>query len=339
MTRAVNIVLAIWLTTVVATPTGGGTLSTTFDSAGAAGSELPRLRSLLISWRGQVVLEKYYHGARSTVPVNIKSASKTILSALVGIAIERGQIKNIKQPIAPYFSETLAAERDSRKRSITVEDLLTMRSGLQTTSNRNYGAWVLSSNWVRHVLNRPLIDSPGETMEYSTGNTHLLSAILTQATKTNTWRFAQDVLAKPMGFSLPPWPQDPQGIYFGGNDMLMTPRQMLLFGEMYLNRGRINNQQIVPARWVEASFIPRAQSRRETDRYYGYGWWIRELAGHQAFYAWGYGGQFIFVVPDVNLVVVTTSVSNPGTERRDHLQAIYRLVERHVIGAIDPSTN
>jgi CubicO group peptidase (beta-lactamase class C family) len=171
-------------------------------------------------------------------------------------------------------------------------------------------------------------------MEYSTGNTHLLSAILTRATKSNTWRFAQDALAKPLGFSLAPWPQDPQGIYFGGNDMLLTPRQMLAFGEMYLHRGRVNNIQVVSDKWVDDSLVARTPSPREFGRAYGYGWWIRELAGHQSFYAWGYGGQFIFLVPDLDLVVVTTSVSTPGSERREHLQAIYRLVEEHVIGAL-----
>ena len=164
-------------------------------------------------------------------------------------------------------------------------------------------------------------------MEYSTGNTHLLSAILTRTTGRSTWQFAQESLAKPLGFTLPQWPRDPQGIYFGGNDMLMTPRQMIAFGELYLNRGRAKGLQIVPERWVETSLIPRATSRRESDRFYGYGWWIRELGGHQTYYAWGYGGQFIFLVPELELVIVATSSSKPGDERRSHLRAIYDLVE------------
>ena len=100
----------------------------------------------------------------------------------------------------------------------------------------------------------------GTGMAYSTGNTHLLSAILTKVTGTSTWQFAQDSLAKPLGFSLSRWPQDPQGIYFGGNDMLMTPRQMLAFGELYRSHGMINGRQIVPAAWVETSLVPRTRS-------------------------------------------------------------------------------
>src|SRR6202008_3206196 len=126
---------------------------------------------------------------------NIKSASKSVISALVGIAIERGHIKSVKEPIVSFFPELLAGEKNAVKRQITIEDLLTMRSGLQTTSNRNYGAWVLSKNWVRHPLTRPIVSQPGTIMEYSTGNTHLLSAILTKATGKSTWQFAQENLA------------------------------------------------------------------------------------------------------------------------------------------------
>jgi CubicO group peptidase (beta-lactamase class C family) len=95
----------------------------------------------------------------------------------------------------------------------------------------------------------------------------------------------------------------------------------------------------VPAGWVDASLVARTPSPREFGRSYGYGWWIRELAGHETFYAWGYGGQFIFLVPDLKLVVVTTSSSAPGSERREHLQAIYSLVEQHVIGNIHSTAN
>ncbi|MGH9783405.1 MAG: serine hydrolase domain-containing protein [Terriglobia bacterium] len=305
-----------------------------FDAAAAAAADLPRLHSLLVSRGGKLVFEHYYNGARATRPVNIKSASKSIISALVGIAIDRDLIAGPRQPIAPFFpnlADPLDNEGYPRKSAITIEDLLSMRSGLETTSNRNYGRWVQSGNWVRHILTRPFVSLPGTSMEYSTGNTHLLSAILTKVTGASTWQFAQESLARPLGFTLPRWPQDPQGIYFGGNDMLMTPRQMLAFGELYRNRGRANGQQVIPAEWVHQSFVPRVRSRRESDRFYGYGWWIRELAGQQTAYAWGFGGQFIFVVPKLDLVVVTTSATTLEDERRDHRFTVLDLVERFII--------
>jgi CubicO group peptidase (beta-lactamase class C family) len=229
------------------------------EALDAAARALPKLHSLLVSHRGTVVFERYYNGARANQPANVKSASKSVVSALVGIAIERGLIPGVRTPIATYFP---AAAKDPAKAAITIEDLLTMRPGLESTSGRQYGAWVTSRNWVDYALARPMLAAPGVSMDYSTGNTHLLSAILTKATKQSTLRFANDALARPLGFALPPWPTDPQGIYFGGNDMLMTPRQLLAFGELYLRGGRVNGRQVVPAAWVAKSCEGRPASCR-----------------------------------------------------------------------------
>jgi CubicO group peptidase (beta-lactamase class C family) len=296
----------------------------TIDAVAKTASSLPRLRSLLVSHRGQLVLERYFNGARAAQPVNIKSASKSVISALVGIAVSKGMIKSVDQPIVDFFPE-LAKDPETRKRDISVEDLLTMRSGLASTSGRGYGAWVQSRNWVQYVLRRALLDEPGTRVEYSTGSSHLLSAILTKAAKTSTWQFAQEELAKPLGFSLAKWPVDPQGIYFGGNEMLLTPRQMLRFGELYLNGGRVGDRQLIQQEWIDKTQVGRGQSRWGSDREYGYGFWIRDFAGHRSYYAWGYGGQFIFIVPDRELVIVTTSRADVSQERRDHLDGIYAL--------------
>ncbi len=329
-----------------------------FDAAAAAAADLPRLHSLLVSHRGALVVERYFGGRRATQPANVKSASKSVISALVGIAIAQGHIASVRTPIGSYFADHLRAASDAPKRAITIEDLLTMRSGLESTSGRNYGAWVTSRHWVRYVLSRPLETPPGQEMEYSTGNTHLLSAILAQATKRSTWQYAQEALAKPLGFSLARWPQDPQGVYFGGNEMLLTPRQMVAFGELYLNRGRVGlpadarqgesserrlgDRQVVPSRWVEDSFVPRGRSDYN-DQQYGYGWWMREFAGEQAWFAWGFGGQYIFIVPRLQLVVVTTSSTAVGEERRGHRRTIFGLLEQIVADARDaprePSVN
>jgi CubicO group peptidase (beta-lactamase class C family) len=285
-----------------------------------------------VSRRGEVVFEQYYNATRRDRPANIKSASKSVIAMLVGIAVDRKLIAGVKEPIARYFPE-LRRDPDPRKLQITIEHLLTMRSGLVTTSFDNYGAWVGSRNWIGYVLEKPLEADPGESMEYSTGNTHLVSAILTQAARRSTWAFAQEALGRPLGFTVSRWPRDPQGIYFGGNDMLMTPRQMLSFGELYLNRGRVNGRQVVPAEWIEASFVARTQSRW-SDQLYGYGWWVRDLAGHEAYFAWGYGGQYVFVLPDLDLVIVTTSATSVSDERRGHRRTIFDLIERFVVEPI-----
>jgi CubicO group peptidase (beta-lactamase class C family) len=309
---------------IVALLTSAAGQRSSLEAVAQSAASLPRLKSLLVSHRGELVLERYFHGARASQLANIKSASKSVISALTGIAIAKGYIKGVDQPIVDYFPE-LAKDPEPGKREITIEDLLTMRSGLASTSGRGYGAWVQSRNWVRYVLQRPLTDPPGTRVEYSTGSSHLLSAIITRAAKKSTWQFAQDALARPLGFSLAKWPTDPQGIYFGGNDMLMTSRQMIAFGELYLNDGRAGGQQVMDKEWIDRTQVGRGRSRWGSDREYGYGFWIRDFNGHKSYYAWGYGGQFIFVIPAKQLVIVTTSRSDVSTERRDHLDSIYSM--------------
>jgi CubicO group peptidase (beta-lactamase class C family) len=293
-------------------------------------SSLPQLRSLLVSWRGKLIAEHYASGVHASTPANVKSVSKSIIAALVGIAIGRGALGGVREPIVTYFPE-LRRDPDRRKESITIEDLLTMRSGLESTSGRNYGAWVRSRNWVGYALRQPMVGEPGGGMEYSTGSSHLLSAILTRATGGSTWHFAQETLAKPAGFSLPRWPQDPQWIYFGGNEMLLAPAQMVAIGELYLRRGQANGRQVVPASWVDASCTPRTASVWNADRQYGYGWWIQDFPSATACFAWGYGGQYILVFRALDLVIAATSSTSVSEERREHRRRLFDLIEERVL--------
>lgn len=306
-------------------------IATEWQQVHQRAESLPRLRSLLVSQAGELQFERYYNGAEATRPANMKSASKSVISALIGIAIDQGLIEGVDTPVANYFPKQFAAQQEPGKQEITIEDLLTMQSGLETTSNRNYGKWVLSDNWVDFAINQPLVAVPGQRMLYSTGSTHLLSAILTAASGMDSKQFAQEYLSEPLGFSMSYWSQDPQGIYFGGNDMEMTPRQMLRFGQLYLNDGSYRGQQIVSADWVSRSHLPHARSPRGQGRYYGYGWWLRDLANRQLPVAWGYGGQLIFVIKELDMVVVATSDSTPSPARRGHLSSLYRLVEELIL--------
>jgi CubicO group peptidase (beta-lactamase class C family) len=310
----------------------------------ARAAELPRLRSLLVEWRGMVVGERYFRGATRATQANIKSASKSVISALVGIAIARGDLRGTDQTLG----ELLPVETrglDSAKRAITIEDLLTMRTGLESTSFWNYGRWVTSRNWVRYALAQPVIAprGPAGPMIYSTGSTHLLSAILTRATGMSTRRYAERHLAAPLGIRLGGWTTDPQGIYFGGNDMRMTPRAMLALGRLYLAGGRTQAgapgmfRQVLPRTWVDSSWVPRTRSDWSGHEY-GYGWWIRSAwspsGRHAVYYAWGYGGQFIFVVPSLDLVVVTTSDPEVRSREQRHLEALHSLLDQEIVPAV-----
>lgn len=302
-------------------------------------AQLPRLHSLLVSVDGELVEEQYFNGAKRWRWANLKSASKSVLSSLIGIALDRGYLESLQDPVVKFFPEYFDREADPSRKTITLEDLLTMRSGMESTSSRNYGGWVQSRNWVRHVLMRPMVEPPGSRMIYSTGNTHLLSAILTQATGMSTLEFARQYLGKPLSIQIHPWMRDPQGIYFGGNEMHLTPRAMLEIGKLYLNHGLSGRTRVVSKSWIQNSLKPRTYSPRNGYGY-GFGWWNQPMITHQVYFAWGYGGQFIFIVPDLRLVVVVTSSPRPGRGRREHRQAILDLLERDILPAIaQPSTN
>jgi CubicO group peptidase (beta-lactamase class C family) len=170
-------------------------------------------------------------------------------------------------------------------------------------------------------------------MIYSTGNSHLLSAILTQATGMSTHAFAREHLAKPLGIALPAWARDPQGIYFGGNQMRLSAHALLRIGELYRNHGRSGDAQIVPEGWIAQSLTPRARSIF-SGQLYGYGWFVSSIGDHPLFYAWGYGGQFIFVLPDLEMTVVATSTPS-GPRDFEHLGAIYDLLGSELVPAAE----
>ena len=308
-----------------------------FQGARAAAADLPRLHGLAVSHRGQIVFEYYARGYSATRQANIKSASKSIISTLVGIALEQKHIPGLDTPIVRWFPE-LKKDPDPRKQAITIENLLTMRSGLQSTSGGSYGPWVTSRNWVRYALDRPMVSAPGTSMEYSTGTSHILSAILTRATRKSTHQYATEVLARPLGISLARWTRDPQGIYFGGNEMSMTPRQMIAYGELYLNRGRVGDRQVVSGDWVDTSCVPRTRSRYDRDREYGYGWWIQDFGPHRACFAWGFGGQYIMVFRELDLVIAVTSSTTVSDERRGYRRQLFDLLETHVLPAVSAIT-
>jgi CubicO group peptidase (beta-lactamase class C family) len=295
-----------------------------------AAAALPQLHSLIATHRGETMFEYHAKGYSATRQANIKSASKSIIATLVGIAIQKKLIRSVDEPIVRWFPE-LRKDPDKRKATITIENLLTMRSGLQSTSGEDYGPWVRSRNWVRYALDRPMVSDPGTSMEYSTGTSHILSAILTKATRKSTYQFANEVLGKPLGFQFATWTRDPQGIYFGGNEMSMTPRQMTAIGELWRNEGKARGQQVIPAAWVEESCKPVTRSRWDPDREYGYGWWIQDFGGHRACFAWGFGGQYIFVFDRLDLVIVVTSATDVSDERRGYRRQLFDLIERHVL--------
>ncbi|PSH68072.1 6-aminohexanoate hydrolase [Phyllobacterium brassicacearum] len=308
--------------------------ATTNDIVQQAGL-LPALHTLIVSRQGQLEIERTYRGPAADRPVNVKSVSKTIIATLVGIAIDRKIFAGIDQPIAPLLADRLPRDADPRLQRVTIGNLLSMQAGLERTSGPNYGRWVGSNDWVRYALSREFVDEPGGGMLYSTGNSHLLSALLTVKTRRSTLQNARDWIGKPLDINIPPWPRDPQGIYFGGNDMLLSPRAMRAFGEMVLNSGASGGRQIVPKGWIEESWKPRTSSPFTGDSY-GLGWFVSTTASNNPFYyAWGFGGQMIYVVPHASLVIVMTSDPTAPSGRSGYVRQLHDLVSQRIVPAAE----
>ncbi len=259
-------------------------------------------------------------------PVNIKSVSKTIVALLTGIAIDRGIIEGPDQRVLPLLGKSaFGDDRDN----LTIEHLLTMQTGLASTSGRNYGAWVNSDNWVDYALNQPLVDRVGGRFIYSTGGWHILGAALTKASGHSLHRLAQDWLGNPLNIVIPPWTTDPQGIYMGGNEMAISALGLARIGDMVLNGGKMDGQQVVSQNWLETSWQPRGRSPFSNDLY-GYGWFLTEYAGQKAVYARGYGGQMLVLVPELQLSIVIISDPTRPARSDGHFGDLEQLLERIV---------
>lgn len=299
-----------------------GALTPILDRAAA----LEPLETVVVAQRGAIVAERGYRGHSTTAPASIMSASKSVISALVGIAIDRGVLDGPDQPIAPLLADDMPPDPDPRMGKITIGHLLSMQAGLGSTSGANYGAWVSSANWVRTALAQPFAEEPGGRMIYSTGSTHLLSAILTRQTGRSTLALARDWLGPLDGFAISSWDRDPQGIHVGGNLMAMSPRSLLAFGELYRENGLgPDGRRLIPADWIATSWEPRTFSRYTGDGY-GYGWFSRRIAGEQVRYSWGYGGQMLYVVPRLALTIVMTSDENAPSSRTGHRDDLHALL-------------
>ena len=265
------------------------------------------LHSVLIVRHGYIVTEAYFPPYEQDTKHDVWSVTKSFVSALVGIAIEKGYIDGVTQPVLDFFPDRAVANRDSRKEAMTLEHLLTMTSGLDWSDGTQVQQMMWSRDWVQFILDRPMAAEPGTQLNYNSGNTHLLSAILQQATGMSALDFTREHLFEPLGISVVTWESDPDGISIGGWGIQMTPRDMARFGYLYSNDGVWDGQQVVPAGWVRASVEEHVEIEEPIEPWglhIGYGWWVHQIG---AYAAHGRGGQFIYVIPHLDMVVVFTS--------------------------------
>lgn len=299
--------------------------------------DIGTVNSMMIERSGEVIYEEFRDGMSKHQTTNIKSASKSILSLLIGIAIDKGYIDGVNQPIGEFFPEYFEQNPDPQKEAITIKDLLTMRSGLESTSFGNYGRWVVSNNWIHFALNQPMEQDPGGRMVYSTGTSHLLSVILTRASGMNTRDFANEYLFGPMNISIGGWDRDPQGYYMGGNNLAISPLSLLKLGRLMINMGEFDGRQLVSPSWIRNSLQIYTRSNFN-DYDYGYMWWRKTVGGKDVVFAWGNGGQYIFNLPEMDTVISITSDVEHSTGSRGYQRRIFIFLEEKIIPFLEERT-
>lgn len=270
----------------------------TFDS-------FPLLSSVIVR-NGYIVDEYYKDGYDENSVFVLNSASKSVTSALIGIAVDMGLIESVDVPISTYFPQVL--ENGGYWAEITIRYLLTHTSGIDISDTADWYDWRSSANWVQYILDRSVTSRPGTVFNYYTGNTHLLSAILQQASGMTLEEFGKRYLFDPMEMNSASVSADAQGISDGGNGVSMNIYDMAKFGMLYLNGGEWQGSQLVSQDWVTQSTTVQFE-RDSGSADYGYQWWVRTFGDHDypAYFAQGHAGQYIFVVPDLQLVIAMTS--------------------------------
>lgn len=292
-------------------------------------AQFPQMHALIIQRGGKTIFAEARREGGLDRAANIKSCSKSLLALLLGAAIGHGEIRSVKARLGDVAPTLIPAAANEGAADITLEDLVTLRAGLASTSGRNYGAWVNSDNWVSHVLRQPMIARPGGRMIYSTGSTHVLGAALAEATGQSLLDQARERLGEPLGIAIPAWTRDPQGYYFGGNEMALTPRAMLKLAVMMRDAGRADGVQIIDPAWIRASLQPRTRSPFSGMRY-GYGWFLTN-SGYVL--ARGYGGQVIAAHPQRDLAVAITSDPARPARSGGYFGDLMRLLDGPILAA------
>lgn len=317
-------------------------------------NEFKKMTSVLIAHKGKLVFENYYNNGHRGYMNDLRSATKSITSTLLGIAKDQGKVKDLEQPIVSFFPEKQPLENaDSRKNNITIKDLLTMSSLLECNddnpfSRGNEERMYIYHDWVKFVLDLPVKgfapwepkpeESPFKrSFSYCTAGSFLLGAIVEKATNKEMREFSKQQLELPLKINQVKWNLSPRGITSGAGGTRYTSRDFLKFGELFRNKGRWQGKQIISANWVEEATKSYAQVRDNVE--YGYQWWrFKFPVGEKqmwSFAASGNGGNYLFVLPELELVALITSEAYSTRYMHQQSQKLYRdfILKAHPKGA------
>lgn len=298
-------------------------------------ADIPTLTSLTIVRDGYLVYEGYFNGQNRDSLHALWSVTKSFTSALVGIAIDQGKIENVDVPIVTYFPEYIAADDTSGKRDITLRDMLMMRSGLGWVEGLDsILLWRSKRDNLAYILGLEQKYPPGEHWNYSTGESHIVAALVSRATGMSALSYAQAYLFAPLGITDAAWTSDAYGYNIGGAELHLTARDMAKFGFLYLNKGRWEDQQIVPAAWVELTTTPQ-RDRPLARLAYSMHWWHFQVDDYEIDAAMGYGGQRILLIPELDMIVTITTDATALPLRAELAQdKVDTLLPEYILPAI-----
>ncbi|PFR25049.1 6-aminohexanoate hydrolase [Bacillus cereus] len=268
-----------------------------------------KVKAFLVYQHGELTTKYYKTPECAHTLYKINSITKSIVSMLIGIAIDKGYISDIHTSIASWIPNV-----PEEKKELTLYHLLTMTTGEEWKEFGNGvvfpNDFVESEDWIKYILQKPLIEEMGTKMNYNSGSSHLLSYILQVATGKTTEQFAREHLFHPLHITEYEWQQDPQGIYVGGFGMKMKAKDLLKIGLLCLQNGYWNGERIISSRWIEESSEAHFMTYEHVGAY-GYHWWVvdheRFHIPYCIYFAMGYGGQYIIIVPKLELVAVISS--------------------------------
>ena len=274
--------------------------------------DVETINALLVIKNGYLVAEDYFNGGSIDQANRIQSATKSYTSALTGIALKEGCLESVDQKMIEFFPELEDRITDPRKKEITIKQMLQMRAGYPwEESYEDLFEMLYAGFYPSYLVDVPLVSDPGTHMEYSNLTSHLIAVIVARACGTDLKSFGEENLFEPLGVELVDWITDWEGNYNGHGDMHFNARDMAKFGLLYVNEGKYNGQQLVPAEWVKESLQTYSEDawkykvgRNFKDIGYGYQWWAVTAGNYRYNLAWGHGGQQIAVLDDLDLVVV-----------------------------------
>jgi CubicO group peptidase (beta-lactamase class C family) len=278
-------------------------------------AELETLYGLLVVKNGYLIAEDYFNEGSVDQKALMQSASKSYVSALIGIALDQGCLSSIEQRMIDFFPEFADQITDPRKKQITIRDMLQMRAGYPDEETDS--AFLDALYWGVYpplIEEFPLVSDPGTRFHYSNLTFNWLAIILARACGADLKSYAQEHLFWPTDTQVGDWLQDRDGHYIGSGGIHVTARDAAKFGLLYLNSGEYEGDQIVSADWVHDSLQTYSENARDygtslsfRDIGYGYGWWTATAGEHHISYAWGHGGQLIVLLDELDMVIVTTA--------------------------------